>query len=264
LPKDSINTTEAHGEDDVIMPKNVEEAVVDDSAAKGPDAAAKRAALEAALQAVVKRAKEGDRSALPSLRAALDQFPTYFEHAGDLAMMAHQTWLDFACGSDLFTKETTQRKLAAMRAELAGPHPSPLESLVVERIVACWLQVHHADMLFVGNQSSSEGVRKELLKRQESAQGRHLDAIKQLAKVRKLLLPSGKAKNAKVVAQAVRNRDPKLGVFSGAGVDEACEDPLGRLGLELKANAASAVLEFPRISKEYEADALLNGSGAMN
>jgi hypothetical protein len=257
LPKDSINTIEAHGEDDVIIPKNVDEAVVDDSAAKSANAAAKRAALEAALQAVVKRAKEGDRSALPSLRAALDQFPQYFEHAGDLAMMAQQTWLDFAFGSDLFTKETTQRKLAAMRAELAGTHPSQLESLVVERIVACWLQVHHADMLLVGNQSSSEGVRKELLKRQESAQGRHLDAIKQLAKVRKLLQPSSRSKNSQVA-------DPMLGVFSGAGAEEVCEDPLVRLGQELKANAANSVLEFPRISKEHEADALLNGIGTMN
>ena len=64
--------------------------------------------------------------------------------------------------------------------------------------VACWLQVNHADSVFANNQSSSESVRKELLKRQESVQRRYVEAIKQLAQVRKLVSPKARAVNVKV------------------------------------------------------------------
>ena len=177
-------------------------------------------------------------------------------------------------GSNLYAREIIERKLAALRAELAGPHPTPLEILIVERIAACWLHMHHADMLFVGNASQSEAVRKELLKRQESAQRQYFAAVKLLAQVRKLLQRSSRAKSAKVVdslagqladaAQALESHDSKLGVFSSAGVDEACEDPSVHRGQEIESHAASAVLEFPRMSKEHEADATRNGVGIMN
>ena len=155
------------------------------------DAEATRAALDQ-LHAVVRRAQAGDRTALPDLRKALDEHPEYFVHAGDLALMAQHTWLDLLSGTDLFIRETVERKLQEMRVELAGANPSPLEKLLVERVMACWLQVNHADTVFVGNQSASEALRKELLKRQESAQRRYVNAIKQLAQLRKLISPKVK------------------------------------------------------------------------
>jgi hypothetical protein len=179
------------------------------------DAEADRVALEK-LHAVVRRAQAGDRTALPDLRKALDEHPGYFDHAGDLALMAQHTWLDLLSGTDLFIRETVERKLQEMRVELAGANPSPLEMLLVERIVACWLQLNHSDTVFAGNQSSPEAVRKELMKRQESAQRRYVDAIKQLAQLRKLVSPKAKAVNVKVT-----------------------EDPLG----------ATVAAPFPRIAR---------------
>ena len=253
---------------------NIKESTVDGNAAKGEEAAAIQAALEAELAEIVKRARQGDRGVLPALRKALDDHPEYFKRAGDVAMMAQESWLTTAVGSDLFARETIERKLVTMRSDLAGSHPSPVESWIVDRIVACWLQMHHADMLFNDNQSQCEAIRKELMKRQESCQRRYFDAVKQLAQVRKLLQPSANAKKTKVVdplasqstdaARAPAGRDPKLAVFRGASAEGACEDPLTRLGREAKATAASTVLEFPRISKEHEADALVNGVGILN
>jgi hypothetical protein len=260
---------EEPGGDETVSDGIKEEA--DDAAAKSKEAAAVRAALEAELRAIVTRAEEGDRSALPALRKALDEHPEYFRRAGDLALMAQESWLTMAAGTNLYARETIERKLAAMRRELAGPHPSPLENLTIDRILACWVQMHHADMLFAVDESKSEAVRKELLKRQESAQRRYSDAIKQLAQLRKLLQPASKGKKAESAdpgaATAVppqENCQPTLGVFNGAEAGEANEDPLARLKQELQANAASTVLEFPRLSKEQEADALLNGVGILN
>src|SRR5262249_45268368 len=82
-------------------------------------------------------------------------------------------------------------KLAALRQELGTEGASPLEKLLAERVVACWLQTHYADALYAqakGPQSTAP-VRQELMKRQESSQRRYLAGIKQLGLVRKLLRP---------------------------------------------------------------------------
>jgi hypothetical protein len=44
---------------------------------------------------------------------------------------------------DLLTKEIGPRQLAAMREELAGPAPSPIERLLVEQVVATWPQLQY-------------------------------------------------------------------------------------------------------------------------
>ena len=112
-----------------------------------------------------------------------------------------------------------------MRVELAGANPSPLEKLLVERIVACWLQVNHADSVFANNQSSSESLRKELLKRQESVQRRYVDAIKQLAQLRRLVSPK-----------------------AGAVSNPASEDPLMAVS-KVEPDGAVAATGFPRIAQ---------------
>jgi hypothetical protein len=96
----------------------------------------------------VRRAREGDRTVLPELRRLLDQNPRVWQCHGDLAQQAEEAWLRLAAGHDLFLHESLIRKLRDLRGELAGPDPSPLEQLLVGRIVACWLQVHYADAVY--------------------------------------------------------------------------------------------------------------------
>jgi hypothetical protein len=76
------------------------------------------------------------------------------------------------------------------RAELAGPEPSPLERLLVERVVACWLQVQYADAAYAQLQSPSPAQHTAALKRQAGAHQRYLFSIKALATVRKLIKPA--------------------------------------------------------------------------
>lgn len=92
----------------------------------------------------------------------------------------------------LFFQETLPGRLAKLRRELLGPSPSPIERLLVDRIVICWMQVHHADWLAAnqhlgGNYSFKHG--EYFQERQGCAQRRYLAALKALAQVRKLLVP---------------------------------------------------------------------------
>ena len=144
------------------------------------------------LAELVQRAQQGDMTVLPLLREAREGVPPLWQEYGDLAAQAQEAWLQLLAGADYLLVESVRLKLGALRQELGTEGASPLEKLLIERVVACWLQTHYADALYAQAKgpSSTPSVRQELMKRQESSQRRYLAAIKQLALVRKLLKPA--------------------------------------------------------------------------
>jgi hypothetical protein len=83
------------------------------------------------------------------------------------------------------------RKYAALTKELAGPQPSPLERLLVERIVICWLQLYYADTLYAQHMEDLSFQQAEFHQQRISkAQARYLAAIRTLAQVRRLGVPA--------------------------------------------------------------------------
>ena len=79
-----------------------------------------------------------------------------------------------------------------MREELAGGvAPSPLEALLIERIVICWLHLQYHEAHYAANMSRKENIlHVQIGERMDKAQRRYLGAIKALAQVRRLALPS--------------------------------------------------------------------------
>ena len=97
-------------------------------------------------------------------------------------------------GDQLHTETFLARPLSlleAMRSEVAGRDPSPLERLLAERVVACWLQLQHAEAIHVnglGELTMSESEYHQ--RRLDRLHRRYLSAIRTLAQVRKLLRPA--------------------------------------------------------------------------
>jgi len=144
------------------------------------------------LRELVQRAQAGDHTVLPELRKALDGDPSLWQIYGDLAAQAQASWLHLLAGKDLMLHESVARKLDEMRTELCGAGSSPLEKLLIERVLACWVQTCYSDCSYAQSRDpkASPAVLRELQHRQDSSQRRLLDAIKKLALVRKLLRPS--------------------------------------------------------------------------
>ncbi len=142
------------------------------------------------LQRLVERAEQGDEGAMPELRVALDANPWVWQDYGDLGRQSQAAWLQLIAGSNLLLRESAQRKAEQLKAELGGPAPSPLERLLVERVVACWLQVHYADAAYAQLKGNGPAQHTAALRRQNSAQQRYLQAARALATVRKLLRPA--------------------------------------------------------------------------
>ncbi len=80
------------------------------------------------------------------------------------------------------------RRVDELRAELLGVQTSPLERLLVERIVASWLQVRYFDTAVA---LATEGVPTTQARFMDlqlhRVSKRHTEAIRALAEVRKLL-----------------------------------------------------------------------------
>ena len=89
-------------------------------------------------------------------------------------------------------KAAIVRRLDALRRELAGPIPTPLERLLVDRVVVGWLAAAVAEGAY--HQALERGVGHAddefHQRRVERAQRRYLAAAKALAQVRRLQLPA--------------------------------------------------------------------------
>ena len=136
------------------------------------------------------RASKGDPEAMPELRTVLDDRPELWRRLGDLAAHAELAWVGEIAGPNPALAEVLTRKVAELKRELGGPTPSPLERLLVDRVAACWLQIHHADLAAARPVDATAEGRERLRKRQEAAERRYAGAIEALARVRRLL-PAG-------------------------------------------------------------------------
>jgi hypothetical protein len=72
---------------------------------------------------------------------------------------------------------------------LLGANASAVERLLVERVVACWLQVQEADIRTAQTRDLSLRWADFYQKRMDRAHCRYLPAIKTLATVRRLAVP---------------------------------------------------------------------------
>ena len=146
----------------------------------------------AELRALVQQAQKGDTSGLPRIRQILDDHSEVWHHVGNLGLLVERAWLSLLTGDNPVAVESMQRTVNEMKAELTGEHATRLEKMLVDQVVANWLEVKHAESVSAdpGRTSLEQSAFK--LKRLESAQRRYSEAIKGLATTRQLL-PKGLA-----------------------------------------------------------------------
>jgi hypothetical protein len=136
------------------------------------------------------QAERGDASVLPALRTYLDQTPELWQSVGDLSYQAQAALIERASGANLLLQESLGRQLEAMRQELSGPAPTPLERLLVDRIVLCWLRVSIAEVMEAQAPPDRSPRQAEWSQTQiDRAQKRFVEASKAWAQVRRLLSP---------------------------------------------------------------------------
>jgi hypothetical protein len=139
-----------------------------------------------AFKQLVQRVNAGDEQALQQLQQTLDTCPGIWQHVGDLAAHAEMSLIRLIAGQDRLLMESLQRSAAEMKKQLSRSGESELEKLAVQRVVACWLQLQHADAASAApDQTLQQG--KFWATEQDRAHRRYLSAVKQLTTLRQLL-----------------------------------------------------------------------------
>ena len=144
---------------------------------------------QAELRKLVERAQNGDETTVPRIRALLKSPGAVGTFGGDLAELVVWSFTKSLGGKDVGFREDVLRKLELLRAELLGDNPTPVERILVERVVACWLQVQAAELRAA---QSTDTYLKQLdfqQRRMDATNRRFLAAVKTLALVRKLAVP---------------------------------------------------------------------------
>jgi hypothetical protein len=148
------------------------------------------------LRVLSDKAEAGDREARKELRRLVRfSSPEVIGRAADIGRKAARTMVQTAGGGDPLTEEALYAKLDAMRAEIAGENPTPLEVLLTERIVSLWMLTALLEVLVSAQYQKTLSDRTKrsspsyLIQQSrilEGATRRYLAAIRELARVRKL------------------------------------------------------------------------------
>ena len=146
------------------------------------------ATILAHLKELVTEAKSGNPEVLSQIRQILDRYPALWQHYGDLSGHVESKWIGLMAGDDVCVRESIAMRVDELRAQLLGDDPSPLERLLVDRIVTSWLMVRYFDTtLVLATQGVPTPQARYMDEQLQRAQRRHTGAIKALAEVRKLL-----------------------------------------------------------------------------
>ena len=89
---------------------------------------------------------QGDEDASRQIFEILDQYPTLWQEYGDMGTTAEGALVAAAFGRNHALKSMLLRNKDAMKAELLGENPSPLEKLAVQRVTICWLYSQYVDI----------------------------------------------------------------------------------------------------------------------
>ncbi len=143
------------------------------------------------ITALLPKANEGDPKALAALRTALTASPEYRRQLGDIAEQARLQMIEKIAGKNSAVAEVIAERFDRMRRELAGPAPSPLEALLVDRICMNHLALHRAE-LGVAQNEGTLSIRQASYqqRRLDHCQRRYLAAIRALAEIRRLQVPA--------------------------------------------------------------------------
>jgi hypothetical protein len=121
------------------------------------------------------------------LRHLVDAPSEVWHHLADLAARVERSWLDLLSAEHPFLAKALKGMAQEMKTDLLGDHPTPLERLLVDQVVCCWLEVHHAEAeaeRLPSGSAKPAGFRRRHLK---AAQRRFQAAVKALRDLRTLV-----------------------------------------------------------------------------
>jgi hypothetical protein len=128
----------------------------------------------------MQRAERGDAAALARVKPVLND-PEIADLLGNPAVGVERQIIGHGSGNNLLRKEAMAERQRQLRAELAGPRPSPLERLLAERVALCWLHLHLIESSYFATASMAAALAGHDQRCLDRAQRRFLADVRRLA-----------------------------------------------------------------------------------
>jgi len=144
------------------------------------------------IRQLITKANKGNEQALDTLCATVEDTAPLWKQF-NMPTQALESLLKAFFGPDaLLTHEAQRRQCAALRRELEGPAPTPIERLLVSRIVLCWLHLYCVEAIYGHGIEQGLSITQHDFhqRRLSQAQSRYLAAIRTLSQVRRLQAPA--------------------------------------------------------------------------
>ncbi len=151
------------------------------------------AGLEKLAELVHKTEKARPKSEdVQALRSYLEGHPELWRILGDVSKFAYTRLIDATVGDQVPLRESLMVGREAMREELGYHQASPLERLLIDQVLLCWLRLHNVELnhTAVMDQNRTLAVADHWDRKLSAAQRRYLRACETLARIRKLKLPT--------------------------------------------------------------------------
>lgn len=136
------------------------------------------------------RAAEGDKTTVGDIQAILKgpKRAALLKACGNPAFYLRQNIIGQIAGQDLFVNHAISEAAEELEAELTPPDATPIDRLLAERVVVCWLAVNNDERLELRNLSVelSPQMRELLQRRVERANARFLASVKALETTQRL------------------------------------------------------------------------------
>ncbi len=153
----------------------------------------KSPAVKDPTRALLERAHKGDKTCVDELQTLFadgSKGARLVDYYGSPAKWLADDITGSVAGDNLAIREATAKKLAQVRADLAGPAPTPIERLLAERAAVCWFLVNRYEWAYANAKDLSFRQADHHQSKIDRAHRRFLTALKTLASVRKLALPA--------------------------------------------------------------------------
>ncbi len=137
---------------------------------------------------VFAKARAGDANAQAQLRELI-RTREWVNWIGDLGQQATRKLIHKAASGDVVWKAGIAEKVRVIRDELLGDQSSMLEGLLVRRVVNGWIAVHALELELTVRPPANARDRAHLDAALSRAQKRFTEAVRELARVRRLQAP---------------------------------------------------------------------------
>ncbi len=127
-----------------------------------------------------------------ALRSYLESHPQLWCVIGDVAKLAYNKLTDNIAGEHVGLRESLTIGREAMRAELGYQQATPLERLLIDQVLLCWLRLYGIEFSYTATLEKNVplALADYWERKLSAAQRRYLRACETLARIHKLRLPS--------------------------------------------------------------------------